>query len=47
MEEYEELYKYRLYHTGKISTVSKGEIGQLIKWISIEKELLEIAKRGA
>lgn len=46
MKEYEELYKYRLYHTGKINTVPKGKIAQLIKWIRIEKELLEIAKRG-
>lgn len=47
LEEYEALYQYRLYHTGKISSVPEGEIECLKRWIQIESDLLEIAKRGA
>ncbi|MCI8616100.1 hypothetical protein D7V94_18260 [Parablautia intestinalis] len=45
-EEYKELYRYRLYHTGKVNDVPDGEIGCLKKWIKIESDLLEVAKRG-
>lgn len=47
LEEYKELYRYRLYRTGKVDNVPDGEIGCLKKWIKIESDLLEIAKRGA
>lgn len=46
LKEYEDLYQYRLYHTGKIEEIPKGKIEQLKKWIKIETDLLEIAKRG-
>lgn len=46
LEEYEALYQYRLYHTGKIEEIPKGRIEQLKKWIKVESDLLEIAKRG-
>lgn len=46
LKEYEALYQYRLYHTGKIKKVVKAETKQLKKWIKIEKTLLEIAKKG-
>lgn len=46
LQEYEELYKYRLYQTGKIAEVPKGSVDLLDKWIKTEKELLEIAKKG-
>lgn len=46
LEEYEELYKYRLYQTEKINYVQDGRIDCLMKWIGIESDLLEIAMRG-
>lgn len=46
LKEYEGLYQYRLYHTGKINRVPNGEMKQLEKWIKIEGNLLEIAKEG-
>ena len=46
LAEYEALYQYRLYHTGKIEKVPKGKMEQLKKWIKVEEVLLEIAKRG-
>lgn len=46
LEEYKELYQYRLYHTGKVDCVPDGEMGCLKKWIKIESDLLEVAKRG-
>ena len=46
LQEYEALYKYRLYQTGKIAEIPKGNISLLQKWIEIERALLEIAKKG-
>ena len=46
LQEYEELYKYRLYQTGKIAKVPKGNMNLLNKWIETENVLLEIAKKG-
>ena len=46
LEEYSDLYRYRLYNTGKIDDVPNGEIEQLRKWIKIESDLLKILKRG-
>lgn len=46
LEEYEQLYQYRLFYTGKIRNVPAGEIAQLEKWINIERVLLEIAEKG-
>ena len=46
LQEYKNLYQYRLYHTGKISNVQNGNISQLKRWIEIERELLKIAKKG-
>lgn len=47
LAEYNELYQYRLYQTGKVEYVQDGKMDCLIKWIRIESELLEVAKRGA
>lgn len=46
LTEYEDLYQYRLYQTGKLEEIPKGKIEQLKKWIKVESDLLEIAKRG-
>lgn len=46
LQEYEDLYQYRLYNTGKINNVPTGERIQLEMWIKIESDLLEIAKKG-
>lgn len=46
LEEYEELYTYRLNQTGKILYVKDSNIEFLIKWIEYEKKLLKIALKG-
>lgn len=46
-KEYTSLYKYRLYQTEKVNHVCKGDINVLKKWIEVETQLLQIAKKGA
>lgn len=46
LEEYKELYQYRLYHTGKVDCAPGDNMDSLKKWIKIESDLLEVAKRG-
>lgn len=46
LKEYDELYKYRLYQTGKLDFVQPGTKDMISKWIIHEKELLEIAWKG-
>lgn len=47
IEEYSDLYRYRLYNAGKIKSVPSGKIDQLKKWIKIENDLLNILRKGA
>ena len=44
MNEYEDLYQYRLFFSGKIEQMKKGELSNLTKWVTIERNLLEIAR---
>lgn len=45
LEEYKLLYQYRSYEAGKISKVAKGKIDDLNKWIKVERQLLDLAKK--
>ncbi len=45
-EEYNRLYQYRLYQTGKMNSVPEGEKDFLRKWIEVERKLLFILKKG-
>ena len=45
MDEYKKLYMYRHYETGKLKQVPIGEKKDLKKWLLIEKQLLNIAKK--
>ncbi len=44
ISEFQKLYLFRLYQTGKVDAINKGDVGLINKWIAVEKELLEIAK---
>ncbi len=46
LDEYIELYKYRLFETGKLNTLEKGSIELIKKWIYYERKLLKMALKG-
>lgn len=46
LDEYIELYKYRLYQTGKLNSVKAGSKKLVLFWLECEKSLLEIALEG-
>lgn len=45
-DDYDQLYKYRLLQTGKCDKVEDGSGAILIRWVNIERQLLEIAERS-
>jgi len=46
LNEYNELYKYRLFQTGKLYIIKDGSLDSLKKWIVYEKKLLKIGLEG-